>query len=152
MDYRDDLGTVVSVTERKATIRLDHRRTDACGSCCACSVLASGDAVVEVDRGDLNPGDRVHVRIPQVNAYLSMLLLFGLPLVLFMAGIWAGQALEGAERIGNLSIVGGVAGLAVALFVAWLVNRALTRRVGRPQARRLAAEQGSSGGPAHGSV
>ena len=49
MDYSEDIGTVASVTERKATIRLDHRRTDACASCCACSLLASGDAVVEVD-------------------------------------------------------------------------------------------------------
>ncbi len=146
MHYREDLGTVTGVAGKKATVRLDHSRTDACGSCCACSMLASGEAVVEVQRGDLRPGDRVRVRIPHVSAHLAILLVFGLPLLMFMFGIWAGQALEGGERIGNASVVGGIVGLIVALLVAWLANRVLTRKAGPSQACRLAADQDGAGG------
>jgi len=137
MRYLEDTGTVVSVTGEKATVRLDHKRTEACGSCCACSALAGGDRAVTVDRGDLQEGDRVHVRIPQVDAWVSILLVFGLPLALFMAGIWVGQRLEGGRQVGNLSVLGGIVGLLVAFVAAWLANRALIRKAGPPRAERV---------------
>jgi len=160
MRYHQDTGTVVSVNGQRATVRLDHRRTEACGSCCACSAFGAGLPTVQVERGELQEGDRVLVRIPQVSSALSILLIFVLPLALFMLGIWLGQRLEGGERVGNLSVLGGVAGLLAgervgnlsvlggvagllaALLTAWLVNRALARKAGPPRAERLS-------GPAH---
>jgi len=145
MRYHQDTGTVVSVNGQRATVRLDHRRTEACGSCCACSAFGAGLPTVQVERGELQEGDRVLVRIPQVSSALSILLIFVLPLALFMLGIWLGQRLEGGERVGNLSVLGGVAGLLAALLTAWLVNRALARKAGPPRAERLSGPSHTAG-------
>jgi len=143
MKYNEDTGTVVKVTARKATVRLEHAPQESCGTCCACSAMA-GEHVVEVDRADLKPGDRVQVRIPQVSAYLSMLLVFGLPLILFFVGIYVGRLFEDAERIGTASVLGGVIGLLLAFALAWLINRKFYGHVAA-EAHRITPETGSSG-------
>ena len=135
MRYVEDTGTVVSVTGQKATIRLDHKHPDSCGSGCACSALSGDDHSVKVDSGDLQQGDRVMVRIPHVNANISMLLLFVLPMVMFFVGAAVGGAFGETGRVGMPSLLGGGAGFGLALALAWAVNRKLTRGAA-PQARR----------------
>ena len=141
MNYVEDTGMVVSVDGEKATVRLDRKPREECGSCCACSAFSTGGGppAVDVPRDDLEEGERVRVRIPRVNAYLSMALVFGLPLALFMAGIAVGQRLEGGARVGNVSALGGLIGLITAFLVAWLANRLLVRRAGPPQVFRMEA-------------
>lgn len=140
MQYHEDTGTVMEVTEEKALVRLDHERSKDCGGCCACSALGgAGLPTIEVERDGLEQGDRVEVRIPRVNAYLSMLLVFGLPVALFMAGISVGQLFEGEERLGGTAALGGIIGIIVAFLIAWLVNRTITGGA-RPEARKLPAE------------
>ena len=142
MRYHEDTGTVVKVTEKRATIKLDHPPREECGTCCACSSMV-GEHLLEVDRGSLKPGDRVSARIPQVNTYVSVLLVFGLPLALFFLGIYFGRLLEGGEQVGTVSILGGVVGLAVAFGVAWLINRKFYGNV-VPEAHKIASEVPSS--------
>jgi len=139
MRYVEDTGTVVSVSDDKATIRLDHKHPDSCGSGCACSALSGDDRSVTVDRGELQQGDRVMVRIPHVNANMSMLLLFVLPMVMFFVGAAVGGALSGTERVGMPSLLGGGVGFGLALALAWAVNRKLTRRAA-PEAHRATAD------------
>ena len=140
MDCLEDTGTVVAVDETRASIQLDHARSASCGIGCGCSSACAGPPVVKVERGDLEQGDRVSVRIPHANAYLAMALIFGLPLALFMVGIAAGQALQGGDEVGAYSVVGGLVGLALAFLIAWLANRAIARKVGPPSVRRLTPE------------
>lgn len=127
MKYVTEKGTVEAVEKETATVRLDHKVKESCGSCCACSSLQSGPESIKVPADGLEEGDRVEVRIPQVNPFLSMLLIFGLPLAFFMGGIAIGQQMQGGTRIGSYSIVGGVVGLVVAFAIAWVMNRLITR-------------------------
>lgn len=140
MKYAEDTGTVLTVGPQQATVRLDHKRPDECRSCCACAAFGGEAFTVEVERGELQEGDRVRVRIPRVNEYVSMLLVFGLPLVLFMGGVAVGRAFEETERIGTASMVGGIIGLVVAFLLAWAVNRLVIKKA-VPEAHRLPAGQ-----------
>lgn len=136
MRYVEETGTVVAVSRQEASVRLDRKRDKSCGACCACSAFTGADQTVRVPRGDFQEGDRVRVRIPQVNAYLSMLLIFAMPIALFAAGLMVGRALEGTDRIGTGALVGGLVGLGVSFALAWVINRAL-RGKAAPEAHRL---------------
>jgi len=140
MECLEDTGTVVGVDETHASIQLDHSQSASCGGGCGCSSACSGPPVVKVERGDLEQGDRVSVRIPHANSYLAIALIFGLPLVLFMTGIGVGQALQGGDEVGAYSVAGGLAGLALAFLIAWLANRAISRKVGPASVERLTPE------------
>ena len=136
MNYVEDTGTVVMTGPQKASVKLDHEQPEKCGSCCACSIFGNGSYTIDVDRGELREGDRVRVRIPRVNEYLSMLLVFGLPLGMFMGGVAVGTAFEADKRVGAASVVGGAVGLVVAFLVAWIVNRLVVKKAA-PRAERL---------------
>jgi positive regulator of sigma E activity len=140
LKYVEDTGVVLVVGPEKATIRLDHKRAEDCHGCCACSTFGGEAFTVDVERGRLQEGDHVRVRIPRANEYLSMLLVFGLPLALFMGGIAVGRAFESTERVGTAAMVGGLVGLGVAFLLAWIVNRTLIGKA-VPEASRLPAEE-----------
>lgn len=143
MKYIEEEGTVVSVEGGRATVRLDRKVTESCGTCCACSAHQNGKKTIEVDANDLEDGDRVRARIPRVNPYLSMFLVFGLPLALFMTGIMVGQRVQGGERLGTASAIGGIVGLMVAMLFALLMNHLLTRNA-HPEARKISSEKADS--------
>ena len=128
MNWVEETGTVVAVDGGKASVKLDRKARKECGSCCACGAFAAGEDTIKVPAGQLKQGERVSIRIPQVNAYLSMFLVFGLPMLLFFAGIFVGRALEQTERIGTGALVGGVLGLFIAFFIAAVVDRAFRRK------------------------
>ena len=128
MRYREETGTVTELDGDKAAIRLDADAGARCGFCCACSMAASGARTLKVNAKGLAPGDRVMIRIPRYSGYVSMLLLFVLPLGLFVVGMSLGMMLEpeGAGH-GFSPIVGALLGLGVALLIAWLAERRLSR-------------------------
>lgn len=136
MKYIEEKGTVTGIEGETATVRLDNKIEEDCGSCCACSAFQSGESTIDLPKGNLQEGDRVQVRVPRVNPFLSMLLIFGLPLALFMGGIAIGQNLQGGERIGSISAMGGIAGLILAFLIAWLMNHMLSRNA-VPEAEKI---------------
>jgi len=128
MQYREETGTVAELRQGKAIVRLDADAETKCGSCCACSIGASGVRTLVVDKNALSVGDRVRVRIPRLSGYVSMLLLFVLPLALFVAGMSLGMMFEPEGGGHGLSpIVGGLLGLGVALLIAWIAERRTSR-------------------------
>ena len=129
MWYREETGTVTELREKKAVIRLDADAGTKCGFCCACSIAASGVRTLAVDRNDLSVGNRVRVHVPRLSGYVSILLLFVLPLALFVAGMSLGMMFEPEGAGHGLSpIVGGLLGLGVALLIAWIAERGASRR------------------------
>jgi len=82
-------GTVVGLKGRLARVRM--RPGPECGRCCACSALGGGDRELEIESAlPLEVGSRVLVEIAQGNPWLSVLLLFVLPLAGLVAGVILG--------------------------------------------------------------
>ncbi len=125
MNYVEDTGVVKSVGDGGATVRLDHRSTEECGSCCACSAFSGGLPEIRVPQDGLQEGRRVRVRIPRSNPYLSIFFVFVLPLALFMGGVLTGQQLHGGDRLGAAAALGGALGLLLGLATARTANRLL---------------------------
>ncbi len=126
MKYTEDTGTVISAGDGQSTIRLDHKSSADCGSCCACSAFSGGPPVIQVKQDEFEEGERVTVRIPRPNPFLSIIFVFLLPPALLVAGVLTGQAFQGDERLGAAAAAGGIIGLAVALILAWTANRWFT--------------------------
>ena len=137
MEDREDTGTVVALSGERATVLLDHEPQEAaCAGCHACSVTPGGRATIRVERKGLDEGDRVRVGIPQVNAYLSIGVLFGAPILLVGAGLIIGSALQGPGSSGGPALLGGAMGLLVAMAIAWAANGLIARRAA-PRVRRI---------------
>lgn len=138
----EDTGTVVELGDGKATILLDHKPEKGCGKgCCACSILANGRPTVEAPAAGLKRGDRVRVRMPQVNEWLGMLFVFGLPIVLGIMGLVLGSKLDRASGGGTYTVVGGGIGLVLAMAAGWTANGVIIRR-GAVEVQPLAEEPG----------
>ena len=125
MKYREEPGIVTDIKQDKAIVRMEPGPGVDCSSCCGCASDGAGEHFMEVDRGNLQVGDRVKVRIPSYSGYTSMILLFGLPMVFFLAGL-AGGSYLGDNTIYPLA--GGGGGLAVSFTIAWGANRLLLSR------------------------
>jgi len=127
MERKEHTGVVVSVAGEKATVKLDHGASKDCEGCCACSAFA-GERTIVVPAGELNEGDPVSVLVPTVNAYLSMFLVFVLPVMLFFAGAYIGRAFEEGENLGGVALGVGGAGIVLAFVIAAVVNRIIMRK------------------------
>ncbi len=140
MKMIEHVGTVVEVDGDRAMVELETN--ESCGnsaSCGCCSAMQSGRRRLQVERNDLQEGDSVEVTMPAASGYLSALVVFGLPLVLFLVGIVIGGRFEPAGGANDMAtIIGGVSGLAVAAVIAMVVNRALSTGKNRIRVRLLA--------------
>jgi len=127
MKAREHRGRVIEVENDQAVVRLETDQQ--CGlhlKCACCGWSAREPRLIRVSRDDLALGDAVRVFIPAYAGYLSILLVFVLPVVLFVAGLIVGGQLEdGSGAHGMPTVVGGVVGFAVAVLVAAFVNRRL---------------------------
>jgi len=118
-------GVVREVQGDEAVVEFELPRD--CGSCFACScssVLEDRTRTVRVPRGDLEAGESVLISIPAYAGYLSMFLVFVLPLGLFVAGILVGGRLEGATGThGGPTLAGGLAGFLAGFALAVAFNK-----------------------------
>jgi len=138
---------VIEVVGQEAIIAVLPDSSVACKGCGAAGTCGENGPVkrLRTDRNGLQPGDTVRVRVPAFTGYLSIAVVFILPVLLFSVGIALGGALAGGgARDGTLSIVLGIAGLAIAFAVAWAVNRFLTERY-PPVIERLGPTPGENG-------
>ncbi|KPK62428.1 MAG: hypothetical protein AMK73_06140 [Planctomycetes bacterium SM23_32] len=138
----EHMGTVVEVTEDKAVVELKVGQV--CESpirCACCTSVDAGPRRLRVPRGELEQGDEVCVAVPAYAGYVSALVVFALPILMFVVGAAVGWAVGGQDAANDAPIiVGGLGGFALAVLVAVLVNR----RLGA--ARALQVRRISSGG------
>lgn len=81
------LGVVKEIKDGKVTVIFS--RTSACGDCHACGLMkGTGDMYLEFDfEEDVQVGDKVGIYVDGSFFLVSTLLLYGLPLVVLLAGI-----------------------------------------------------------------
>jgi hypothetical protein len=120
------LGKVVAVEGERAVV--EFRADAACGrglGCVGCSLFRADSFTARLPRGDLQEGDTVRVTVPTGASYLSILLVFVLPILLAVVGFVGGSLLEPQAIEGWGGILGGLGGLVLAVTVAVLANRRL---------------------------
>lgn len=147
MKMIEHVGTVVEVEGRRAVVEVETN--EQCGqgaSCGCCAALQQGRRRLQVESNGLEAGDRVEISMPAYSGYLSALVVFGLPLVLFVVGMLIGGRFEPTGGANDMAtIIGGVIGLAVAVLVAVLVNRAMGKGKHQIQVRRVSPGGAHSG-------
>jgi hypothetical protein len=137
----DRTGTVVEVLKDHATVEIS--REDCCTdrlSCSCCSAAARPERL-RVEPDGLTVGDTVVVSTPAYLGYVSVLVVFVLPLVLAVLGGWVGAVIEGDSVAHDMPIIiGGVVGIASWLPVALLINRRLSQP-GNRHVRKLSGAE-----------
>jgi len=124
---------VVAIEGDQALVEI--QRQSACGGCaaksgCGTSVVASlfpqRRQTLRLDNGvQAVPGDRVIVGLPEAALQQASLLLYGLPLLLLLAGAVVGKLWFGTEPA---AILGGLSGVTLGLL---LVRRIAATAGGR---------------------
>jgi positive regulator of sigma E activity len=129
MKTREIEGTVVEVEGDRAVVQLEEH--ESCGgtfSCACCAGASQEPRKLHVTAEGLSVGDTVQVSIPAYAGYIGTLVVFLLPVGLFVAGMLIGGAVEGGEGANGMGpIIGGICGFALAVLIAMGVNRLLNR-------------------------
>lgn len=127
--YNTETGTVKRVEKGKAFVRIDRAAQKSCGGCCACASAGSGEFELRVPDNGYHAGQKLTLRIPVTSKYLSLLLLFVVPMVAFAAGaiLGANLKLEGIDESAG-AVLGAFGGFAVAFVIAFLANSYLASR------------------------
>ncbi len=96
-------GTVVSVHGEVAKVLM--RRGRACEGCGSCCVRLDEDTMLAdaVNRVGAKPGDRVLVGLPQSLSIRAAYILYGVPLLFFLAGLGLGTLISSAALDGGYS-------------------------------------------------
>lgn len=125
----EHVGTVVEVHGDEAVVQLDPEQCGHSGFQCACSAAVRPEPRrVRVNRGELEEGDVVAVSAPAYLESMGVVTVFVLPLALAVAGAAVGLAMEGGSGSHDMApIIGALAGFAVAVGLAAVVNRVLSR-------------------------
>ena len=146
MKMIEHVGTVVALEGDQAVVELRSGESCEAGplvgrlGACGCCAGARPERRLRVERAGLEAGDTVRVSVPAYAGYVRAAAVYGLPLAGFVAGLIVGGRFEppgGAN--GTATIVGGLAGLAVAGAAAVLAIWLLGKGRNRPQVRRLSS-------------
>jgi sigma-E factor negative regulatory protein RseC len=92
-DYLEE-GVVLRLESGRAVVMLTG--SDRCEECSLhdhCKPSSSGRSLLAADPLGVQPGDKVQVIIQGKNILLATVLLYGIPLVLLLVGIFTGMAL-----------------------------------------------------------
>lgn len=134
--------TAVGTVVRAAGAEIDVELTPAAG-CPGCRGLCMwrlerrAEKLVIPAAGDLEPGDRVLVTLPDRYVLRGAMLLHGLPLAALLGGALVGAALGGSDAA---AVAGAVLGVAAALGATPRLRARLERAVTRNlEVRRVSA-------------
>jgi positive regulator of sigma E activity len=129
-------GTVVRLSEGRATVRLAREAGPACRQCRACQITG-GELSLWVEARDLAVGDEVTLEVPLPNVWRSIALVFGLPLAAVVAGLVLGSQWAGLQQVARLgpegTAVAASAVLGALAFLAALVEERRFARRHRPE-------------------
>ena len=119
-------GRVVETRRGRAIVELDVRPEEAgkkphCSGCGLCTSAGGGNPELRavVPEGlDLSADDRVEVRLRLASSGAAAMLLFGVPLLLFLGASFAGWLLTGSEPVAAAAGFSGLTAGFVVLFAA----------------------------------
>jgi positive regulator of sigma E activity len=118
-----EIGKVIETAHHSARVLLQSCET--CKTCSASYLCrpSGSDRILEAENSiDAHIDDEVCVEIPTRIGFLALFLLFGLPIILGLIGLFIG-----AQQSDTHSLVYGIVGLACGLIIAKIVNNILSK-------------------------
>lgn len=113
----EEICNVEYIKNGLAYVRLN--KNEKCGGCKACS-FGQGNSVVvpAIMEKECNAGDTVKVNMPQDAPKAASLVIYVIPLLFLLVGIFA------ASPLGDVAqLLIGIAMLAVSFVIVWLIDR-----------------------------
>lgn len=121
----EEIGKIIELKDNIALIEITP--TSACSHCGQanlCNPSGKNKKVIELpNKINAQVGDWVKVETKEKNRILSMLLVLGLPIILFVIGVFIGAHISGE----TLSAIMGGVGLLLAFIIVKIVNNYLVR-------------------------
>ncbi len=110
-------GIVIASNNERVTVQME--KSDKCHNCTLCDSSGADFRTLEaVNLSQARIGDRVEVEIKAANILLYSFLLFIFPILLMIAGYYAGSSLAGAEGARQeAGIIGAMLGIAAAFIL-----------------------------------
>jgi len=118
-----ETGIVQAIEGGEALVKL--RRHAACLGCRACSLSSSGDMTIKaIAQGEVKPGDEVTLEIDSASIVKAIALVYILPSIAFIVGVFAGLKIVSAYKHKEaISVLIGVGFLAASFFVARIYGK-----------------------------
>ncbi|HHX75027.1 MAG TPA: SoxR reducing system RseC family protein [Firmicutes bacterium] len=143
----EQVGLVVEVKDDKAIVAI--RRHDVCAKCGGCGVAVSGKGETHLEalnQANAAVGQTVRVVSDTAQVLKASFMVYIVPMLALLIGLYAGQQLGPSAGIPRLDIVLGV----VFLFVSYLLIRKYDRKVASQRATSAVVEilPGPYDGPA----
>lgn len=119
-------GQVTAYDAKTRMATITYIRPDACEKCGGCSTMSQQRTIAL--KGDCKQGDWVRVELPDNRFLSATLMAYVIPLLLFVGGLFLGNALSGGSELWALA--GSLSGLVLGLFAMRLCDRLIA---GRPE-------------------
>jgi len=141
-------GTVESVDGARARVRLAPDRPEVCAGCRACEPAGQGGFLLQVEAGDLRPGDRVTVEVPMPGPWRAIGFVLALPLAALVGGAAVGAEWQALQRWLGLdadatALLAALVLAALALAAAAFGERRFRRRH-RPRVTHVDRDEGAT--------
>jgi positive regulator of sigma E activity len=118
-----EIGKVIETTHYSARVLLQSCET--CKTCSASYLCrpSGNDRIIEAENSiDAHIGDEVCIEISTKMGFLALFLLFGLPVILGVTGLFIGSQYSDTH-----SLMYGIVGLACGLIIAKIANNILSK-------------------------
>lgn len=122
----EETGKIVELNGNRAKIEINTSGGCAqCGQAHVCNPLGQNKKVIEL-KNTINAqvGDWVKIEIKEKNRIVSILVVFGIPIFLFLIGVIIGHQISGDKMS---AILGGL-GLILAFLIAKIINNYLIKK------------------------
>lgn len=110
-----EIGTVIDKDGDRLIIKME--RQEACAKCRACAAGLKKEDMILTAQNLCNGavGDDVEVTLESVDFFKAMMIMYGIPFVMFMAGVFAGYFGSAKLGYGNNELIGFVLGFVLVL-------------------------------------
>ncbi len=119
-------GQVTAYNAETHMATITYIRPDACEKCGGCNTMSQQKTITL--KGDCREGDWVRVELPDNRFLSATVMAYVIPLLLFVAGLFLGNALSGGNEL--WALLGSLAGLALGFCAMRLCDRLIS---GRPE-------------------
>ncbi len=116
----EETGKVIDLINDKVKIEITSSRVCThCSQSNICNPFGPNKKIVELKNSvDAQIGDTVKIEITEKTRFVSILIVFGIPVLCFLIGIFIGYQIAGD----NLSAILGGVGLIIAFVIVKLIN------------------------------